>query len=31
MYAVKRADILLGLEAPEPLARLSSRNYYRAT
>ncbi|GAA5862962.1 hypothetical protein JCM8547_003634 [Rhodosporidiobolus lusitaniae] len=31
VYAVRHADILLGLTAPEPLARLYSRDYYRAT
>ncbi|BGP16719.1 hypothetical protein JCM10213_009137 [Rhodosporidiobolus nylandii] len=31
VYAVRHADVLLGLQAPEPLARLYSRDYYRAT
>lgn len=31
LYAVKNSDALLGLQAPEPLARLYERNYYRAT
>lgn len=31
LYAVKHGDAILGLQAPEPLARLYSRNYYRAT
>ncbi|ORX99921.1 alpha/beta-hydrolase [Basidiobolus meristosporus CBS 931.73] len=31
VYVVKNAFLLLGLNAPEPLARLYSRNYYRAT
>ncbi|KAI5478891.1 hormone-sensitive lipase [Pseudohyphozyma bogoriensis] len=31
IYAVKHSDSILGLQAPEPLARLYSRNYYRAT
>ncbi|KAH7108485.1 alpha/beta-hydrolase [Auriculariales sp. MPI-PUGE-AT-0066] len=31
VYAIRHADILLGLGAPEPLARLYSRSYYRAT
>ncbi|KAK9767167.1 hypothetical protein K7432_003258 [Basidiobolus ranarum] len=30
-YLIKNAFLLLGLNAPEPLARLYSRNYYRAT
>lgn len=30
VYAFKNGDKLLGLQAPEPLARLYSRNYYRA-
>ena len=30
IYAVKHSDALLGLHAPEPLARLYSRNYYRS-
>ena len=30
-YAVKNADSLLGLQAPEPLAKLYSRDFYRAT
>ncbi|KAM0752725.1 alpha/beta-hydrolase [Meredithblackwellia eburnea MCA 4105] len=31
VYAVKHSDAILGLQAPEPLARLYSKNYYRAT
>ncbi|BGP40581.1 hypothetical protein JCM10450v2_004584 [Rhodotorula kratochvilovae] len=31
LYAVRHGDVLLGLQAPEPLARLYSRDYYRAT
>ncbi|GAA5967595.1 hypothetical protein JCM11641_005706 [Rhodosporidiobolus odoratus] len=31
VYAFRHADVLLGLQAPEPLARLYSRDYYRAT
>jgi hypothetical protein len=31
LYAIKHSDAILGLQAPEPLARLYSRNYYRAT
>lgn len=31
VYALKNAFLLLGLNAPEPLARLYSRSYYRAT
>ncbi|GAA5910470.1 hypothetical protein JCM6882_007363 [Rhodosporidiobolus microsporus] len=31
VYAIRHADVLLGLSAPEPLARLYSRDYYRAT
>ncbi|GAA5999737.1 hypothetical protein JCM10207_005885 [Rhodosporidiobolus poonsookiae] len=31
LYAVRHSDVLLGLQAPEPLARLYSRDYYRAT
>jgi hypothetical protein len=31
LYAIKNSDALLGLQAPEPLARLYERNYYRAT
>lgn len=30
-YTVKNADSLLGLQAPEPLAKLYSRDFYRAT
>lgn len=29
VYAVKNGDAIFGLSAPEPLARLYSRNYYR--
>lgn len=29
LYAVRHGDVLLGLQAPEPLARLYSRDYYR--
>lgn len=29
MYAIKNSDALLGLNAPDPLARLYSKNYYR--
>ncbi|GAA6014975.1 hypothetical protein JCM11491_002379 [Sporobolomyces phaffii] len=31
LYALRHGDVLLGLQAPEPLARLYSRDYYRAT
>nr|XP_018263969.1 hormone-sensitive lipase [Kwoniella dejecticola CBS 10117]OBR86127.1 hormone-sensitive lipase [Kwoniella dejecticola CBS 10117] len=31
VYALRHLDDLLGLGAPEPLARLYSRSYYRAT
>ncbi|GAA5925266.1 uncharacterized protein JCM15063_004977 [Sporobolomyces koalae] len=31
IYALRHGDVLLGLQAPEPLARLYSRDYYRAT
>ncbi|SCZ88475.1 BZ3500_MvSof-1268-A1-R1_Chr2-1g04434 [Microbotryum saponariae] len=31
VYAIKNSDAILGLQAPEPLARLYSREYYRAT
>ncbi|KAG9291537.1 hypothetical protein G9A89_021956 [Geosiphon pyriformis] len=31
LYILKNADRLVGLGSPEPLARLYSRNYYRAT
>lgn len=31
IYAIKNSDKILGLQAPEPLARLYSRDYYRAT
>lgn len=31
LYGIKNSDALLGLQAPEPLARLYSRSYYRAT
>lgn len=31
LYAIKNSDAILGLQAPEPLARLYARNYYRAT
>ncbi|CAG8499094.1 28747_t:CDS:2 [Dentiscutata erythropus] len=31
LYILKNADRMIGLGAPEPLARLYSRNYYRAT
>ncbi|CAH1767163.1 11257_t:CDS:2, partial [Entrophospora sp. SA101] len=31
LYILKNADRIVGLGAPEPLARLYSRNYYRAT
>ncbi|KAK4705416.1 hypothetical protein P7C70_g794, partial [Phenoliferia sp. Uapishka_3] len=31
IYGIKHSDAILGLQAPEPLARLYSRNYYRAT
>ncbi|GAA5864223.1 hypothetical protein JCM3774_001261 [Rhodotorula dairenensis] len=30
-YAVRHGDVLLGLQAPEPLARLYSSDFYRAT
>lgn len=29
LYALRHGDVLLGLQAPEPLARLYSRDYYR--
>lgn len=31
MYALRNLDVLVGLGAPEPLARMYSRAYYRAT
>ncbi|ODO03459.1 hormone-sensitive lipase [Cryptococcus wingfieldii CBS 7118] len=31
VYAVRHVDDLLGISAPEPLAKLYSRSYYRAT
>ncbi|KAM0791553.1 hypothetical protein ACM66B_006001 [Microbotryomycetes sp. NB124-2] len=31
VYAIRNGDALLGLTAPDPLARLYSRNYFRAT
>ncbi|TIB77548.1 hypothetical protein E3Q23_01317 [Wallemia mellicola] len=31
LYAIRHFDALLGLQAPEPLAHLYSRSYYRAT
>lgn len=31
LYAIKHSDALLGLQAPEPLSRLYSKSYYRAT
>lgn len=31
LYAIKNSDAILGLQAPEPLARLYNRDYYRAT
>ncbi|TEB38251.1 hormone-sensitive lipase [Coprinellus micaceus] len=31
LYAIRNMDKILGLEAPEPLARLYSPSYYRAT
>ncbi|KAK4048272.1 hypothetical protein OIO90_005891 [Microbotryomycetes sp. JL221] len=31
IYAIRNGDALLGLTAPDPLARLYSRNYFRAT
>lgn len=31
IYAIKNSDKILGLQAPEPLARLYHRDYYRAT
>lgn len=31
LYGIRHWDILLGLSAPEPLARLYSRGFYRAT
>ncbi|CAG8734689.1 8926_t:CDS:2, partial [Racocetra persica] len=31
LYILKNADRMIGLGAPEPLARLYSRSYYRAT
>ncbi|KAG9038711.1 hypothetical protein FRB95_000301 [Tulasnella sp. JGI-2019a] len=31
LYAARNLDIVLGLAAPEPLARVYSRSYYRAT
>ncbi|WVQ71557.1 hypothetical protein IAR50_001096 [Cryptococcus sp. DSM 104548] len=31
VYAVRHMDDLLGISAPEPLAKLYSRSYYRAT
>lgn len=31
IYAIKNSDAILGLQAPEPLARLYSKQYYRAT
>ncbi|SCV72025.1 BQ2448_4719 [Microbotryum intermedium] len=31
IYAIKNSDAILGLQAPEPLARLYSREYYSST
>lgn len=31
VYAVRNLDVILGLQAPEPLARMYSRAYYRAS
>ena len=31
IYAIKNSDKILGLQAPEPLARLYARDYYRAS
>ncbi|KZT58886.1 alpha/beta-hydrolase [Calocera cornea HHB12733] len=31
LYAVRHFDVVVGLAAPEPLARMYSRTYYRAT
>lgn len=31
VYAIRNLDVILGLQAPEPLARMYSRSYYRAS